>query len=467
MKHVTTRSPHRGRRITLALALAAAFASSYALPQAQTAKKKALTVDDYTKWRAISGQEISGDGKWVTYGLSLTNTAPTEPSQCCIWFASTAARTSKCPTRPAATFSADSNGSPIRSIRAAAAVDVAAAAMAAAGDTPPADTARRPRIPGAPAPALHRRRRRTDASRNTRPRHRRRRPGDGTGHDRPSTSARAAPGARGGSTTPPDQPDSRRAAQPRDGRRAVVAGHPVVHVLGHVEPAHSSRRRADGGRRRRRTRRGGGCRPDAGAGRHGQARPPRRQVRAAPTSSCTISPPDAISCSAASATSRSTRRATCSPTPSTPTPRDGNGLFVLDLAERPRESARQRRAHLQPAHVERRRHRRSRCSRASTSTRCASATTCSSCIPTCTAALGDAGAGAGRSSIRRRPAGFPKGWVVSDRAALDWSDDGKRVFFGDQGTGRRARHRAPRAAPTKSPTSTSGTRRTSASSRCR
>ena len=26
--------------------------------------------------------------------------------------------------------------------------------------------------------------------------------------------------------------------------------------------------------------------------------------------------------------------------------------------------------------------------------------------------------------------GFPKGWVVSDRAALEWSDDNKRVFFG-------------------------------------
>src|SRR6185437_8216291 len=25
---------------------------------------------------------------------------------------------------------------------------------------------------------------------------------------------------------------------------------------------------------------------------------------------------------------------------------------------------------------------------------------------------------------------FPRGWVISDRAALDWSDDGKRVFFG-------------------------------------
>src|SRR5262249_39551893 len=25
---------------------------------------------------------------------------------------------------------------------------------------------------------------------------------------------------------------------------------------------------------------------------------------------------------------------------------------------------------------------------------------------------------------------FPKGWVLSDRAALDWSDDNNRIFFG-------------------------------------
>jgi dienelactone hydrolase len=29
-----------------------------------------------------------------------------------------------------------------------------------------------------------------------------------------------------------------------------------------------------------------------------------------------------------------------------------------------------------------------------------------------------------------KAAGFPKGWVISDRATLDWSDDNKRVFFG-------------------------------------
>ncbi|MSO48922.1 MAG: S9 family peptidase [Acidobacteria bacterium] len=45
---------------------------------AQAPAKKPLGIEDYTRWRSISGQEISGDGKWVTYGVALTNTAPTE-----------------------------------------------------------------------------------------------------------------------------------------------------------------------------------------------------------------------------------------------------------------------------------------------------------------------------------------------------------------------------------------------------
>jgi dipeptidyl aminopeptidase/acylaminoacyl peptidase len=46
--------------------------------QAQSPSKKVLTVDDYTRWRSISGQQISGDGKWVAYGLSYANTVPAE-----------------------------------------------------------------------------------------------------------------------------------------------------------------------------------------------------------------------------------------------------------------------------------------------------------------------------------------------------------------------------------------------------
>jgi dipeptidyl aminopeptidase/acylaminoacyl peptidase len=65
------------RVAVLAVAVAIALAA-YALPQAQTPAKKAMTIDDYTKWRSIAGQEISPDGKWVAYTLQLTNTVPAE-----------------------------------------------------------------------------------------------------------------------------------------------------------------------------------------------------------------------------------------------------------------------------------------------------------------------------------------------------------------------------------------------------
>ena len=45
---------------------------------AQTATKRVLSVDDYTKWKSIGNQSISGDGKWVAYVLSATNTAPAD-----------------------------------------------------------------------------------------------------------------------------------------------------------------------------------------------------------------------------------------------------------------------------------------------------------------------------------------------------------------------------------------------------
>ena len=44
----------------------------------QASAKRALTVDDYTKWRSINGASISADGKWVTYDLAYANTAPAE-----------------------------------------------------------------------------------------------------------------------------------------------------------------------------------------------------------------------------------------------------------------------------------------------------------------------------------------------------------------------------------------------------
>ncbi len=78
---MNTSIPHTSsqfRRVAvLAVAVAMAIAA-YAVPQAQTPVKKALTIDDYTRWRAIVGQQISGDGKWVAYTLQLTNVVPAE-----------------------------------------------------------------------------------------------------------------------------------------------------------------------------------------------------------------------------------------------------------------------------------------------------------------------------------------------------------------------------------------------------
>jgi len=86
MKHQVP-VPTRGRRLDAraaarVVAVVLALAGAYALPRAQApapaAAKHALTVEDYTKWRTITGQEISGDGNWAAYVLSLTNVVQTE-----------------------------------------------------------------------------------------------------------------------------------------------------------------------------------------------------------------------------------------------------------------------------------------------------------------------------------------------------------------------------------------------------
>ncbi|HSC27894.1 MAG TPA: prolyl oligopeptidase family serine peptidase [Vicinamibacterales bacterium] len=77
MKHHAAESMRSRRIVSSTLALLIAFAA-YALPTAQSAPKKALTIDDYTKWRSIGEQEISPDGRWVTYTLRLTNTIQAE-----------------------------------------------------------------------------------------------------------------------------------------------------------------------------------------------------------------------------------------------------------------------------------------------------------------------------------------------------------------------------------------------------
>jgi dipeptidyl aminopeptidase/acylaminoacyl peptidase len=72
----------RTRRAAPALAIVLSLSLAYAFPEAQTAPapgtKKVLSVEDYTKWRSIAAQEISPDGKWVAYVVQLTNVPTTD-----------------------------------------------------------------------------------------------------------------------------------------------------------------------------------------------------------------------------------------------------------------------------------------------------------------------------------------------------------------------------------------------------
>ena len=67
------------RRLAAAFVVFSALVAGYAIPSAQQAPgKKVLGIEDYTKWRTITSQEISGDGNWVAYGQSQANTVPAE-----------------------------------------------------------------------------------------------------------------------------------------------------------------------------------------------------------------------------------------------------------------------------------------------------------------------------------------------------------------------------------------------------
>jgi hypothetical protein len=57
----------------LSLLWVSAPASVCAQGAASPPAKKAMTVDDYSKWRTISDQALSPDGKWLAYVVELTN----------------------------------------------------------------------------------------------------------------------------------------------------------------------------------------------------------------------------------------------------------------------------------------------------------------------------------------------------------------------------------------------------------
>jgi dipeptidyl aminopeptidase/acylaminoacyl peptidase len=70
------RSGRRYRLVLIAVVIFVFSGTAFAQETPQATDKKVLTVEDYSRWRSISGQEISGDGNWVSYGLRFTNTKP-------------------------------------------------------------------------------------------------------------------------------------------------------------------------------------------------------------------------------------------------------------------------------------------------------------------------------------------------------------------------------------------------------
>ena len=64
--------------VVLALPLAAHAQGAAAPSTSPAAGKKPLTIADYPRWRSIEGAEISPDGKWVAYALRFTNTLPAD-----------------------------------------------------------------------------------------------------------------------------------------------------------------------------------------------------------------------------------------------------------------------------------------------------------------------------------------------------------------------------------------------------
>ena len=155
---------------------------------------------------------------------------------------------------------------------------------------------------------------------------------------------------------------ARRAAQSRDRRDQVVAGHSVVHVLADLHPPDAAPASAAGAPV---------ARPDARAVKAtAPAAARRRGTAAAETPGGTArrgrhrAQPHDRSRSAARQRrrqSRSTRAATLLAYTVDAAVKDANGLFVLELAHGPRDSARERREALQPPDLERGRHVASRC----------------------------------------------------------------------------------------------------------
>jgi dienelactone hydrolase len=430
VKQQALRPTLRGRNAALAIFLAAAFSAAYAVPGAQAPfdgaqgrpTKKVLSVEDYTKWRTISGQEISGDGNWVTYGQALTNTVPTETKPVLHLVRLETNQHVEVPNGSGGIFSADSKWLAYQ-------VDPTGGrggrgAPGAPGGPPPANPAQQTTPPGQNPPTTPTQPPATPPA-----------PGQPPAATLPAPAsapaaapAQAAPGGRGTGTTPPAIPT--RVELRNLGTGAVKSWQDIQSFMFSASSTHLILRRkpptAAGGAGGR-----GGAAADTPAGGGGAGGTGTAAAPTGPRGTDVIvhnlmTGRDQLLGSVGDiAFNKSGGLLAYTVDASV---KDGNGLFVIDLkTNRTYTLDNDARLYnrltwsddgtalavLKGLDVEKMRER-------------DNLLIAFADVP---AALSDLEA-APATLDPAKASGFPKGWVVSDRAALDWSDDHKRVFFG-------------------------------------
>jgi dienelactone hydrolase len=427
VKPYATRSPRRLSRAAFAFVLTAAFGAAYALPLAQAPAKKVLTVEDYSKWRTISGQEISGDGNWATYGLSFTNTVTADAKPVLHLVRLDSSQHVEVPNATGGVFSADSKwlayqvdpsgGRGGRGRRGAGAGDAPApsddpAVPPSAPSPPPATPPAQPPPSTAPSTAPATPPQPAVTAPAPAPA-----PGGGTG----------AQGARGAGATPPATPTRVELRNLATG--AVKSWQEIQGFMFSPSSTHLILRRrpptAAGGAGR------GGAGADTGAGGAAAGGGAATAAPAGPRGVDVIlhnlvTRRDQLLGSVGDIAFNKSGDLLAYTVDSAV--KDGNGLFVIDLkTNRFHTLDNDAKAYnrltwsedgkalavLKGSDVDKMRER----------------DNVLLAFSSVEAAIADVEA-APVTLDPSKSIGFPKGWVVSDRAALDWSDDNKRVFFG-------------------------------------
>ncbi len=379
--------------LVLALAFLAVSAPAPASAQAaaSSAAKKAMTVDDYPLWRSISDQVLSADGKWLAYVLELTNVpaGETKPVLHIVNLGTNKDVTVEDATGPV--FSSDSRWIAYQ-------VDPGAAQRArqARQGTGGPSTAAPGNAPSQPSP--------------------------GQGQTAPGQAA--GPRGGGAAAIPPRRVELRDLAND-----AVRSWEEIGQFTFAPASSHLVLRRR------------GGEAP-AAAGRRGGGMPPQGPPPSGPAPASTGSRgQDAILLDLKSgrfqllgsvADYAFNRTGTLLAYSVDAAVKDGNGLFVFETGS----------GHITPLDNDARNYNRLAWNDDGTALAVLKGTEVEKmrerdnvllAFPDVAAALK---AGAPAAPVKpalfdpAKAAGFPKGWVVCDRAGLSWSADGKRVFFG-------------------------------------